>query len=181
MTALWLQEAAIVQAVEHLDEGLDHVRGDPSAPVVLEYGDYECEQSKQVFSVLERLESARRDGLRHAFRHFPQATVHPRALAAAAAAEAAALQGRFWEMHALLFNEGRFLDDELRAYAGAIGLDLRRFDRDRMGSEVRARVGRDVAVANASGEVHGTPTLFVNGKIHRGGCDDESLLLALEG
>ena len=155
--------------------------GDPSAPVVLEYGDYECEQSGRVFGVLERLESARRDGLRHVFRHFPQTTIHPRALAAAAAAEAAALQGRFWEMHALLFNEGRFLDIELRAYAGAIGLDLQRFERDRVGSEVRARVRRDVAVANASGEVHGTPTLFLNGKIHRGGCDDESLLRALVG
>ena len=181
MSALWFQEAAILQAVEHLDEGLDHVRGGPSAPVVLQYGDYECEQSKQVSGVVERLESARPDGLRHAFRHFPQTTIHPQALAAAAAAEAAALQGRFWEMHALLFKEGRFLDDDLRAYAHAIGLDLKVFERDRVGSEVRARVQRDVAVANASGEVHGTPTVFLNGKIHRGGCDDESLLRALAG
>jgi protein-disulfide isomerase len=181
MTALWLQEDAILHAVEHLDEGLDHVRGGPSAPVVLEYGDYECEHSRQAFAALERLESTRHDGLRHAFRHFPQTMIHRRALAAAAAAEAAAFQGRFWEMHALLFNEGCFLDNELRAYASAVGLDLQRFERDRVGAEVRARVRRDVAVANASGEVHGTPTLFLNGKIHRGGCDDESLLRALEG
>jgi predicted DsbA family dithiol-disulfide isomerase len=84
-------------------------------------------------------------------------------------------------MHALLFSEGRFLDNELRAYAGAIGLDVQRFERDRVGGEVRARVRRDVAVANASGEICGTPTLFLNGKIHRGGCDDESLPRALEG
>jgi protein-disulfide isomerase len=182
MSGAWFQQAATAQALLRLGEldQLDHVRGAASAPAIVEYGDYQCEHSKEVFRAIERLESSRAGGLRHAFRHFPVTKIHPHAFAAAAAAEAAALQGRFWEMHALLFHSGRFLADDLRAYAGELGLDLARFERDRLGGEVRARVERDVAIADASGEVHTTPTLVINGKIDRSGYDDQTLLRALE-
>src|SRR5689334_18012370 len=88
--------------VEPLDEQVDHVRGDTDAPVILEYGDYECPYSRQAFRAIERVE--REIPVRFAFRHFPLTQIHPHALAASAAAEAAARQGRFWEMHELLFH-----------------------------------------------------------------------------
>src|SRR5262249_34862879 len=94
-----------------------------------------------------------------------------------AAAEAASLQGRFWEMHDLLFHRQQALaDDDLRRYAGEVGLELSRFDSDRLGAEVLARVERDLASGNASGEVLGTPTLFVDGVVYRGAHDTAGLL-----
>ena len=83
-------------------------------------------------------------------------------------------------MHALLFHRQRALaDDDLRAYASELGLDEARFERDRLGSETLARVRRDVASGEASGEVAGTPTLFVDGVVHRGAYDVETLLAAV--
>jgi protein-disulfide isomerase len=118
--------------------------------------------------------------VRFAFRHFPLTDIHPHALAAAAAAEAAALQGRFWEMHQLLFDGQAALEDhDLRRYAEKLGLDLEAFERDRRGSAVRARVGRDVESAEASGEVRGTPTLFIDGVVYRGAYDAPVLLKML--
>jgi protein-disulfide isomerase len=148
--------------------------------VILEYGDYECPYSRQAFRVIERVEQRLSGGVRFAFRHFPLVEIHPHALAAAAAAEAAALQDRFWEMHALLFRRQRALeDDDLRRYATELELDLTRFDQDRFGPEVLRRVRRDVESGIASGEVRGTPTLFIDGVVHLGGYDEATLLEAL--
>ncbi len=92
----------------------------------------------------------------------------------------AALHGRFWEMNDLLYHGQKALEDEdLRGYAFRLGLDLQRFEHDRGGLDVRARVRRDVDSGLASG-VHGTPTLFVDGVLHRGGYDAVSLMAALE-
>jgi protein-disulfide isomerase len=166
--------------ISELEDGIDHVRGPAGAPVVLEYGDYECPYSRQAFRAIERLEHLQPGGIRFAFRHFPLTEIHPHALSAAAAAEAAALQGRFWEMHERLFHRQKALeDDDLRSYAGDIGLDLARFERDRFGSEALACVGRDRASGEASGEVNGTPTLFIDGVVHRDAYDVETLLEAL--
>jgi protein-disulfide isomerase len=167
-------------ALIQLEDSVDHVRGLASAPVILEYGDYECPYSRQAFRAIERVERERSGGVRFAFRHFPLGKIHPHALAAATAAEAAALQGRFWEMHELLFHRQRALqDDDLRAYAREIGLDPARFDRDRSGSAVFARVRRDLASGDASGEVEGTPTLFIDGVVYRGAYDTATLMEAL--
>src|SRR5580765_163961 len=123
--------------VEPLDERVDHVRGEAGTPVVLEYGDYECPYSRQAFRAIERVEQELSGGIRFAFRHFPLTEIHPHALAAAAAAEAAARQGRFWEMHGLLFHRQKALEDEhLLAYATEVGLDVPRFDHDRADDEV---------------------------------------------
>jgi 2-hydroxychromene-2-carboxylate isomerase len=106
--------------------------------------------------------------------------LHPHALAASVAAEAAALQGRFWAMHDLLFHRQTALEDQdLRGYAAELGLDLLRFDNDRKSAAVLRRVGRDVESRLASGQVMGTPTLFIDGALHRGGYERAQLLQAL--
>jgi protein-disulfide isomerase len=145
---------------------------------VLEYGDYECPFSRQAFRAIERVE--RTDDVRFAFRQFPLTEIHPHSLAAAAAAEAAALQGRFWEMHDLLFHRQHALeDDDLSRYAADLGLDVSRYERDRFSPEVLARIERDRASGEASGEVQGTPTLFIDGVVHLGGYEVPTLREAL--
>jgi formate-nitrite transporter family protein len=159
-----------------LDEQVDHVRGPATGRLILEYGDYECPYSRQAFRQIERVESELEGQVRFAFRHFPLTEIHPHAFAAAGAAEAAVPQGRFWEMHELLFHRQKALaDDDLRRYADELGLDLARFDQDRLGVDVEARIRRDVASGIASGEVHGTPTIFIDGVVHLGRYDADTL------
>jgi protein-disulfide isomerase len=163
-----------------LDEAVDHVRGGPDGPVIVVYSDYQCPYSRVALRELERVERRSEQPVRVAFRHFPLTAVHPHALAAAAAAEAAALQGEFWSMHALLFHRQNALEDDyLRRYASKLGLDLARFDRDRAGPAVLARVQRDVHSGRATGHVKGTPTLFVDGVVHRGGYEAAVLMETL--
>ena len=108
-----------------LDEAVDHVRGSSSGPLIVEYGDYECPYSRQAFRQIELVEKRLREGVRFAFRHFPLTEIHPHALAASAAAEAASLQDKFWEMHELLFRRQKALEDkDLRRYAAELDLDL---------------------------------------------------------
>ena len=167
--------------IEPVDEAIDHVRGPVSGGLIVEYGDYECPYSRQAFREIERVER-RPGGVRFAFRHFPLTDIHPHALAAAAAAEAAAAQGRFWEMHERLFHRQHALaDDDLRRYATELGLDIARFDRERGGERVIERIRRDVQSGLASGEVRGTPTIFIDGSVHRGGYGAASLMEALSG
>jgi protein-disulfide isomerase len=167
-------------AIEPLEEAVDHARGPATAALIVEYGDYECPYSRQAFRSIERVEAQLSEGLRFAFRHFPLIEIHPHALAASRAAEAAALQGRFWEMHELLFHRQHALeDDDLRGYAVELGLDVERFGRDRGGEAVLERVRRDARSGIASGEVRGTPTLFIDGVVHRGAYDVPTLLEAL--
>ena len=128
-----------------LDETVDHVRGAPGGRLILEYGDYECPYSRQAFRAIELVERQLGGNLRFAFRHFPLTGIHPHALAAAAAAEAAAVQGRFWDLHELLFRRQKALEDgDLLRYAAQLGLDAAVFDRDRAGAAVR-RDGRTPA------------------------------------
>jgi len=129
---------------------------------MIEYADFECPYCA---SLCARLSGVK---LRHAFRHFPVRSSHPRAWAAACAAEAAALQGRFWEMHDLLFaDEGRLEDPHLWERARTLALDLKRFDADRHGEEVRARVRRDFESGVRAGVVT-TPAVFAAGRMYAG-------------
>jgi protein-disulfide isomerase len=163
--------------MEPLDEAVDHVRGGSAGRLIVEYGDYECPYSRQAFREIERVESRLGDEVRFAFRHFPLTEIHPHALAASAAAEAAGTQGHFWEMHALLFHRQKALEDAaLRRYAAALNLNVERFDADRASPGVLARIRRDVDSGRATGEVLGTPTLFIDGVVHRGPYDAASLL-----
>jgi protein-disulfide isomerase len=166
--------------MEPIDPAIDHVRGGAAGRLIVEYGDYECPYSRQAFREIERVERQLGDGVRFAFRHFPLTDIHPHALAAAVAAEAAALQGRFWEMSELLLHRQAALeDDDLRRYAVELELDVAQFDSDLIGDAVIRRVGRDVESGIASGEVRGTPTLFIDGVVHRDGYDAATLLEAL--
>jgi protein-disulfide isomerase len=167
-------------ALAPLDGKVDHVRGSPAGALIIEYGDYECPYSRQAFHAIELVEQQLSGNVRFAFRHFPLTGIHPHALAAAAAAEAAAQQGRFWDMHELLFHRQRALEDgDLLRYAAQLGLDVAAFDTDRVGATALARIQRDVDSGLASGQVLGTPTLFIDGVLHRGGYDPPTLLAAL--
>jgi len=167
-------------ALAPLDENVDHVRGAPAGHLIIEYGDYECPYSRQAFHAIQQVERQLGGTIRFAFRHFPLTGIHPHALAAAAAAEAAGLQGRFWDMHELLFHRQKALEDgDLLRYAVQLGLDATVFDRDRVGTAVADRIRRDVDGGLASGQVLGTPTLFIDGVVHRGGYDPPTLLAAL--
>jgi protein-disulfide isomerase len=167
-------------ALAPLDEKADHVRGSSAGRLIIEYGDYECPYSRQAFHAIEVVEQQLGGNMRFAFRHFPLTSIHPHALAAAAAAEAAALQGRFWDMHELLYHRQKALEDgDLRGYAAQLGLDVAAFDRDRVSSAVTDRIRRDVDSGLASGQVVGTPTLFIDGVVYRGGYDPPALLAAL--
>src|ERR1700754_3049208 len=140
--------------MDWLDEAVDHGRGGSEGRLIVEYGDYECPYSRAAFRQIERVEAQLGDGVRFAFRHFPLTDIHPHALAASAAAEAAALQDRFWEMHSLLFHRQHALEDgALRGYAAELGLDLDRFDADRASAGVLGRIRRDVESGLATGEV----------------------------
>jgi len=163
-----------------LDEEVDHARGPTVGRLILEYGDYECPYSRQAFRAIEYVEQELSGCIRFAFRHFPLVQFHPHAFGAAAAAEAAALQDRFWAMHELLFDRQKALeDDDLRQHADELGLDVARFDEDRVGPEVRRRIRRDVETGLASREVRGTPTLFIDGVVYVGRYDAAALKEAL--
>ena len=138
------------------------MRGAGDARPVIVYGDYECPFCAAVEVRLRALP------LRVAFRHFPVRASHPRAHAAACAAEAAAWQGAFWEFHDDLFaDQGRLEDPHLWERAERLGLDVARFDADRRSEPVAARVKADFRGGIRAG-VATTPTLFVDGRRHAG-------------
>jgi protein-disulfide isomerase len=148
-----------------LNTSIDHVRGAPDGRVVVEYGDYECPYSRRAYRALQEVE-------RFAFRHFPLTEIHPHALAASAATDAAGRQDRFWDMHDVLFHRQKELEDQdLRRYADELGLDVVAFDRDRGDSAVVDRIRRDVESGIATGDVRGTATLFIDGAVHLGAYD----------
>jgi len=140
----------------------DHLRGPEDGRPVVVYGDYECPFCAALELRLRELP------LRVAFRHFPVRSSHPRAAAAAAAAEAAGLQGAFWPFHDALFaDQGRLEDPHLWERARRLGLDLARFDADRRSPEVAAKVREQFRGGIRAG-VATTPTLFVEGTLHAG-------------
>jgi protein-disulfide isomerase len=140
----------------------DHVRGPDDWALVIEYADFECP-----FCAALELKLVERP-LRRVFRHFPVKSSHPRAWPAACAAEAAALQGRFWEMHDSLFaDQGRLEDPHLWERARTLGLDIERFDHDRRSEAVNARVRRDFDAGVRAGVVS-TPTVFAGGERYVG-------------
>ena len=159
-------------------DGADHARGVSGGPQLVVYGDFECPYTAAATREIDHLlESGA--AVEVVFRYFPLRSIHPHAQAAAEAAEAAASQGRFWEMHDLLFrNQLRLEPADLRRYAERIGLDLERFDSDLAADAVRARIERDVETGLESG-VDGTPSLFIDGRRYEGPCDADSLGQAL--
>jgi protein-disulfide isomerase len=159
----------------------DHVRGPSSARVTLvEYGDFECPYCAAAYPAVEELLRRMGQDVRFVYRHFPITTTHPHAESAAEAAEAADAQRRFWDMHARLFEHPHRLErEDLVTHAGAIGLDLARFERELDEGAHASRVREDFMSGVRSG-VNGTPTFFINDLRHDGGHDLVSLMLAVE-
>ena len=164
-----------------VDPERDHIRGRPDAPLTLvEYGDFECPFCSRATGTVHELEDRFGDELRYVFRHLPLADVHPHSELAGQAAEAAGAQGRFWDMHDLLFAHQDDLElDDLIGYAGQLGLDVDRFADDLLRGAHAGHVREDVRSADASG-ARGTPTFFVGGRRHVGPYDAETLARELE-
>lgn len=158
----------------------DHSQGPESASLVLvEYGDFECPYCGKAYPVIKRLQETLKDELRFVFRHFPLTSMHPFALDAARAAEAAGLQGKFWEMHDIIYEHQQSLDPEsLVAYAATLKLDLAKFDRDLRAPEVDQKIELDLFGGARSG-VNGTPSFFINGVKYDGDWSYPWLLNAL--
>jgi protein-disulfide isomerase len=159
----------------------DHIQGPADAPVtLLEYGDYECPYCGAAYPIVKQVQAKMGSRLRFVFRNFPITTSHPHAEQAAEAAEAAAAQGRFWEMHDYLYEHQRHLEpDDLRAYAGELGLDVDRFE-DELAQHAHAERVRDDFMSGVRSGVNGTPTFYINGARHDDSYEAETLLATLE-
>ncbi|HEY5857418.1 MAG TPA: Na+/H+ antiporter NhaA, partial [Aldersonia sp.] len=169
-----------------IDPSRDHIRGPVGAQLTLvEYGDFECPFCSKATGSIRDVRMRLGDSLRYVFRHLPLEEYHPAARYAAEAAEAAGAQGRFWEMHDLLFrNHDALTPDDIRGYAEELGLDLDRFDEDLRTGRHAVRVDDDAIDAESS-EVMGTPTFYLGAGAgipvrHSGPFDADTLITALE-
>lgn len=159
----------------------DHTKGPAQAPVTLvEYGDYQCPFCGQAFLVLKQIERRFANQLRFVFRHFPLSEIHPFAVLAAEAAEAAGAQGRFWEMHDTLYTHQDALDlDSLVGYAADLELDVDKVVEDLESHRHVRRIDEDFMGGVRSG-VNGTPCFFINDVRHDGAWDAAALSHAIE-
>jgi Na+/H+ antiporter NhaA/glutaredoxin len=166
----------ILDLVDDVDPDRDHIRGPDDAPVtLLEYGDFECSYCGQAERVIRELLASHGDDVRYVWRHLPLNDVHPSAQLASEAAEAAAAQGKFWEMYdMLLSHQSDLTPRDLAGYADELGLDVERFRDELRRREHASRISEDVASADESG-VSGTPTFFINGRRHYGVYDIDAL------
>jgi protein-disulfide isomerase len=155
---------------------MDHVRGQEDAPYALvEYGDYECPDCGRLYVILRDLQRDIASRLRIVFRHYPLSGVHRFAQQAAEAAEAAGAQGKFWEMHTVLFERQQALrTKDLIRYAEELALDVERF-RDELKNERYSERVRADFLAGVQNGVYGTPGLFLNGVRYEGESSKESL------
>lgn len=158
----------------------DHVHGPADAPYTLvEYGDYECPDCGRLYVILRDFQREIPSNLRVVFRHYPLSGIHPHAQQAAEAAEAAGTQGKFWEMHTLLFERQDALQPkDLIRYAGELTLDVKRFRYELKHQTYRDRVRADF-IAGVQNGVFGTPGLFLNGARYDGDWDRDSLVKLL--
>jgi len=158
----------------------DHIQGPIDARIALvEYGDYECPFCGEVYPVVKAIQQRLGDSLCFAYRNFPLANMHPHSFRAAEAAEAAGAQGKFWEMHDLLFeNQDALEDKDLARYAVALGLDARRLMTEVLAGQYEARVREDFR-SGTRGGVNGTPSFFINGARYDGARGLDALLAAV--
>lgn len=157
--------------------GNDHIQGNPLAAIELvEYGDYQCPYCGAAYPLVKDIQ-ARLDGkLKFVFRNFPLEKIHPQAVMAAVASEAAALQGKYWEMHDMLFeNQKRLNRGALLEYAKALALDTELFETGLADDALREKVKGEFYSGMRSG-VNATPTFFINGEKYTGGWQDGALL-----
>ncbi len=159
----------------------DHIHGLDTALVTLvEYGDYECPHCGAAYPIVKRIEKKMGDNLRFVFRNFPLTESHPHALHAAQSVEDAGLQGQFWAMHDMVFeNQDRLEDDDLLGYADELNLDVKKWQRDFSSEAVVNKIEQDFSGGIRSG-VNGTPTFFINGVRHDDSFEYSVLLAALQ-
>jgi len=176
MRTEWVAELTVPVA-----EDRDHIQGPASAAVTLvQYGDYECPYCGEAYPIVKDVQAQMSGRLRFVFRNFPISTSHPHAEQAAEAAEAAAGQGRFWEMHDALYeNQRRLRHQDLRSYAERLELDVERFARE-LAEHVHAPRVHDDFMSGVRSGVNGTPTFYINGVRHDDSYETEVLLDALE-
>jgi protein-disulfide isomerase len=179
LRALLGSSESLVDLAVPVDLERDHYRGPADAPVTLvEYGDFECPYCGQAEPIVRELLADFGD-LRYVWRHLPLNDVHPHAQLAAEASEAAAAQGRFWDMYStLLSHQDALTVRDLFAYADELGLDRERFQEHLRKRKATARIAEDVESADASG-VSGTPTFFINDRRHYGAYDVATLSAAV--
>ena len=157
--------------------GRDHILGPATAPItIVEYGDYECPSCLNAVPIIHEVRQFLGNRLRFAFRHFPQNSIHPHASAAAEAAEAAAEQGKFWEMHEALFKHQKELAEvDFTHLALSLGLEIYQFETSRSRQRHRERVQADYE-SGLRGGVSKTPTLFINGRRHDGPIEARTII-----
>ncbi|MBB6113055.1 DsbA family protein [Mucilaginibacter lappiensis] len=154
----------------------DHIRGPETAPLELvEYGDYQCPSCGESYLVLKRVQQQLGKQVKYIFRNFPL-TEHPDAFSAAMAAEAAALQHKFWEMYDLLYSNQLYLgSNDLLGYASEIGLDINKFRRDTQSEVLASKIQADLDGGEQSG-VTGTPNFYINGEKYDGDWEGDGLI-----
>lgn len=159
----------------------DHIEGSPSARIVLvEYGDYQCPYCGAAYPIVKELQRHFGKDLCLVFRNFPLLQVHQFALGAAVAAEAANLQGKFWPMHDMLFENQQNLElEDLQSYADKLGLDLEKFDLDFKSDRAINKVRTDLISADKN-NLDGTPSFFVNDMKYAGSADFDSMKSFIE-
>lgn len=160
----------------------DHLAGNPEkAKVILtEYGDYECPSCGEAFPIVKNLQDYFGDDLLFVFRNFPLTEIHPDAFRAALAAEAAAKQDKFWEMHDILYeNQSRLDEEALQYYAEQIGLNLSKFKHDCASSTLQDKVQHDMESGLRSG-VNGTPSFYINNEKYDQDWSEEMLKAILQ-
>jgi formate-nitrite transporter family protein len=164
-----------------VDESRDHIQGSATAAVTLvEYGDYECPYCAQAYMIVKEVQERQGNKLRFVFRSFPLTKSRPHAYQAALAVEAAAAQGRYWEMYDFLFKHGQVLtDDNLKQSAAKLGLNVSKFDREFLDRTYSRHVDEDIQSGEESG-VTKTPTFFINGDRYNDPWDLDTLLSALD-
>jgi protein-disulfide isomerase len=164
-----------------VSEFRDHIQGFVTAPVnLVEYGDYECPYCAQAYLITKEIQERLGDKLCFVFRNFPLTKIRPHAYETALAAEAAAAQGKFWDMYDYLFKHGQAVtNDSLRRSAASLGLNLTRFDSEFQDRMYSSHIDEDIQSGNSSG-VKSTPTFFINGELYNEAWDLDSLLGALD-
>ena len=164
-----------------INVGIDHIRGSVNAPIVIiEYGDYECPYTGMAYPIVRQIMRRFGDKVQVAFRNFPLNEIHPHAQYAAEAAEAAAAQDKFWQMHDYLFEHQRALEDShLLQYAEKVGLDINKFKKEVSGHIYAPLIEESLKSGIDSG-VEGTPTFFVNGVLYEDSWDLDTFSKFLE-
>jgi len=176
-----MNELEIVRLKNAVDKR-DHAVGSQTAPVtLLEYGNFQCIHCGRAYPVIKEIQRLLGDDLHFVFRNFPTVRTHPHAIRAAEAAESAAAQGKFWEMHDELFTHQQALEDhDLSRYAKRVGLDVERFARDMAEHSFLKKIEAEYQSALFDEHVTGTPTFYINEVRYTGVTDVDSLLLAIK-